>query len=251
MMIKDKLKTERSNVQNALIIGHRGAAAFAPENTLAAFEKARALHCQWIEFDVMLSQDGKPFIVHDETLSRTTNGQGEVGNVDSSYLQSLDAGGWFSSCYRGEKIPTLYDAIQWLNRYELQANIEIKPYKDRVLQTTMVVLDEIKKYWACDKAWPLISSFDYRALELCHLHAPELPRGLLMHRWQKNWLALARGIDCFSVHLNQHIVSSDRVRAIKNAGYGVFVYTVNSKRRALNLLNLGVDGIFSDNPGLL
>ena len=93
------------------IIGHRGAAGYAPENTLAAFEKARVLGCHFIEFDVMLSADGEAFIFHDENIKRTTNGRGEFGLLTAEYLRSLDAGHWYAKKFRGEKILSFQDAI--------------------------------------------------------------------------------------------------------------------------------------------
>ena len=132
------------------VIGHRGAAAYAPENTLAAFQKAYDLGCRFIEFDVMLSADGEPFIIHDDALS-------------SAYLNSLDAGAWYSKAFLGEKIPTLHDAIQWLNSTDVHANIEIKPYPGQSEETTQVVMQHIQTYWSSDKKAPLVSRFDLEA----------------------------------------------------------------------------------------
>jgi glycerophosphoryl diester phosphodiesterase len=104
------------------VIGHRGASAYAPENTLVAFDKALSLGCQFIEFDVMCSADGEPFIIHDDHLKRTTNGRGEVGLVDAAYLKTLDAGSWFSRDFKGERIPHLREALKWLSFSGVQAN---------------------------------------------------------------------------------------------------------------------------------
>ena len=146
------------------IIGHRGAAAYAPENTLAAFDKARELGCHLIEFDVMLSADGEAFVFHDENLKRTTNGRGEIGLVTAEYVRSLDAGRWYSKQFRGEKIPTLREVIEWLTVSKVQANIEIKPYPGFTEQTTIAVLTHINRYWPQDKELPVVSSFDLDAL---------------------------------------------------------------------------------------
>lgn len=233
------------------IIGHRGACAYAPENTLASFDKARALGCRFIEFDVMLSADGEPFIIHDESLKRTTNGSGEVGQVTADYLQSLDAGGWFSRHYEGEKIPHLREVLKWLVFADANANIEIKPYPGQTEATTVAVLSHIHRYWPSDKAMPLVSSFDSEALWLCRSLAPELPLGLLLDKWDDNWPSLAGDLQCFSVHLNRRIVTAERVKAIKQQGYTVLVYTINRKRQAQKLLDWGVDALFSDYPNLL
>ena len=233
------------------LIGHRGAAGFAPENTLAAFDKAYALGCRFIEFDVMLSADGEPFIFHDNSLKRTTNGRGEFGLVSAEYLRSLDAGLWYSKQFRGEKIPSLQAAIEWLVHSGVRANIEIKPYPGTTEQTTIAVLTHINRYWPQDKELPLISSFDQKALALCRSLAPEIPIGLLLDKWDKNWLQKARDLQCISVHLSWRAVNAKRVLEIKQHGYLVYVYTVNWKRRVTKLFDWGVDAVFSDYPDLL
>lgn len=233
------------------VIGHRGAAAYAPENTLASFEKARALGCRLIEFDVMLSQDGEAFIFHDEQLKRTTNGRGDLGRVTADYVKSLDAGYWFSEQFRGEKIPTLLETLQWLTATGMQANIEIKPYPGCEAQTTTAVLNHIRQHWPKDKPLPLLSSFDLNVLTLCHEQAPEMPLGLLLDKWRDNCLQLARDLNCFSVNLSKRAATADRVRDIKQQGYAVYVYTVNKKNQAEKLLSWGVDAVFTDYPDLL
>lgn len=233
------------------VIGHRGASAYAPENTIAAFDRALSLGCRFIEFDVMCSADGEPFIIHDDNLKRTTNGQGEVGQVEACYLHGLDAGSWFSRQYKGEKIPHFKEVLNWLSFSDTQANIEIKSYPGATEQTTVAVLSHIHRYWPQGKDWPLVSSFDWEALLLCRSIAPEMPLGLLMHEWEENWLSKAQQLTCFSVHLNKKIATLGRVKDIKNQGYLVCVYTVNRKRLANKLLSWGVDAVFSDYPDLL
>ena len=233
------------------LIGHRGASGYAPENTLAAFNKAHALGCRFVEFDVMLSGDGEAFIFHDDTLKRTTNGRGQFGLVSAEYIRSLDAGLWYSKQFRAEKIPSLQDAIEWLVQTGVHANIEIKPYPGTTEQTTIAVLTHINRFWPEDKALPLISSFDQKALALCRSLAPEIPIALLLDKWDKDWLLKARDLQCYSVHLSRRAATAKRVLEIKEQGYQVYVYTVNWKRKAAKLFNWGVDAVFSDYPDLL
>ena len=232
-------------------MGHRGASGYAPENTLAAFNKAHALGCRFVEFDVMLSGDGEAFIFHDDTLKRTTNGRGQFGLVSAEYIRSLDAGLWYSKQFRAEKIPSLQDAIEWLVQTGVHANIEIKPYPGTTEQTTIAVLTHINRFWPEDKALPLISSFDQKALALCRSLAPEIPIALLLDKWDKDWLLKARDLQCYSVHLSRRAATAKRVLEIKEQGYQVYVYTVNWKRKAAKLFNWGVDAVFSDYPDLL
>ena len=233
------------------IIGHRGAAAYAPENTFAAFNKALSLGCRHIEFDVMLSADGEPFVIHDESLKRTTNGRGEVGLVNAEYLESLDAGKWFSRRFCGEKIPHLSEVLKWLNFSNVNANIEIKPYPGTAQQTTVAVLSCINRYWSREQDLPLISSFNLDALQWCRDLAPEMPLGLLLHEWDKNWLNRAQELSCYSINLNRKIIKKERIQAIKAKGYVVLAYSINRKRQARKLLEMGVDALFSDYPDLL
>lgn len=233
------------------VIGHRGAAAYAPENTLAAFNKALSLGCQMIEFDVMCSADGKPFIFHDENLKRTSNGRGLFGLVDSAYINSLDAGSWFASEFKGEKILSLKEAIQWLVFTNLHANIEIKPFPKTESATTITILEQIQRFWPRNKPLPLLSSFSWEVLLLCKSIAPEMPLALLLHTWDPDWLAKAEQIDCYSIHLCARIATPKRIAAMKAAGFKVAVYTVNKKKAASKLLALGADAVFSDYPDLL
>ncbi|KGP62597.1 glycerophosphodiester phosphodiesterase [Legionella norrlandica] len=233
------------------IIGHRGASGYAPENTIAAFNKALSLGCRWIEFDVMCSLDGEPFIIHDENLKRTTNGKGEVGLVEAAYLNTLDAGSWFSKEYQGEKIPHFTEVLKWLSSSKVQANIEIKPYPGTAEKTTVAVLSHIHRYWPQNKELPLLSCFDWDALVLCRSIAPEIPLGLLLHEWDEHWLQKAKQLECYSIHFNRKILTADRVKAVKEQGYTVCAYTVNRKRLAKKLFNWGVDAVFSDYPDLL
>src|SRR5262245_86406 len=103
------------------LIAHRGASAYAPENTLAAFKKAKELGAQWLEFDVQLTACGEIVVFHDERLERTTNGRGWIHEKPYSYLKTLDAGSWFNSQFAGEKIPTLVEALEFLRQNNLMA----------------------------------------------------------------------------------------------------------------------------------
>lgn len=233
------------------IIGHRGACAYAPENTLVSFNTALAMGCRFVEFDVMCSADGEPFVFHDDNLKRTTNGRGEMGQVDSTYLRSLDAGSWFSRQFKGEPILHFKDILEWLLVSNVQANIEIKPYPGTEEQTAITVLSYVNRYWPEGKELPLISSFSWDALSMCHSITPEMPRGLLLHTWDDHWLQKAKQLGCFSIHFNRKILTADRVKAVKEQGYVVCVYTVNRKRQANKLFKWGVDAVFSDYPDLL
>jgi glycerophosphoryl diester phosphodiesterase len=233
------------------IISHRGASAYAPENTIASFQKAIDLGGKIVEFDVSQSFDGELFIFHDAVLNRTTNGVGYLHNVDAKYVASLDAGGWFAKKYLGLKVPTFKETIEWLLKNNMQANIEIKTVNGNVLQITSEVLLQLDKYWPKNQPQPLISSFDYDALLFCHNYDHNLPLAWLLDKWDDNWLELAQKINCIALNLSYRCASKKRVAAILQHGYKVNVYTVNSKRLAVKLFNWGVSAVISDYPDLM
>ena len=144
----------------ASVIGHRGAAARAPENTLAGLRKAKALGADWVEFDVMLSGDGVPVLIHDETLQRTTDGRGGSRATRRPRSRVLDAGAWFGPAFTGERIPTLTEAVSLLLELGLNANVEIKPSTGEAEATGEVVAGALRRLWPEDGPRLLLSSFE-------------------------------------------------------------------------------------------
>ncbi|OGV32945.1 MAG: hypothetical protein A3E88_00550 [Legionellales bacterium RIFCSPHIGHO2_12_FULL_35_11] len=233
------------------VIGHRGASAYAPENTLAAFEAAKNFGCKFIEFDVVQSLDGELFIFHDTFLQRTTNGKGNIYETHSDYIRSLDAGNWFQNKFLGCKIPTLAETLVWLNKHDIYANIEIKPLPGRELSITKAVIKHIEDYWPNHKPLPLVSSANYTVLLLSSKLKPNLPLGMLIHNWTKDWLSLAKRINCVSININHKIANKKWIKSILFHGFDVCIYTVNSKIRANKFFKWGVKAVFSDYPNLL
>ncbi len=233
------------------LIAHRGASPYAPENTIAAFDKARELGARAIELDIMISADGELFVLHDETLERTTNGRGKIGSVSSDYIATLDAGSWFSEQFSGEKVPKLSETLLWFAEHKLQANIEIKPPAGCAKKTVDAFVACINRYWPPELVLPLVSSFNADVLRLCAQLLPELPLGLLYCKWQPDWQDLAKEVHATSVHLNQCLFTRKRMQAIQSAGYKTCVYTVNSRRKASRYFDWGADSVLTDYPDLM
>lgn len=229
------------------LIGHRGAARLAPENTLIGFRKAASLGVTWVEFDVQLSMDNVPVLMHDATLERTTSGTGRVRARDYETLAELDAGLWFGLEFAGERVPRLDQALDLLVRLDLSANVELKPLKGDEKVTAAAVAATLALHWP--KHRPLIvSSFNHRALRAMRAVAPEWPRGFLVRKLDRTWRKQAEAIGCASIHCAHLYLTEAKARAVKRAGYPLAVYTVNDAPVARRLFGWGVDGVFTDDP---
>jgi glycerophosphoryl diester phosphodiesterase len=232
----------------ARVIGHRGAAAHAPENTLASIRKARELGCRWVEVDAKLTRDGVPILMHDERLDRTTSGRGEVAATPLAEIRKLDAGGWKDRRFAGEPVPTLVEALALLVGLDMDVNVEIKPCPGRETQTARVVCAEIRRAWPTDRPVPLLSSFAVEALAAARDAAPELPRGLLVEAIPANWRELMQELACVSLHVSQRRNGLRRIAATLAEGVPLLCYTVNDPALAHRLLGAGVAAVYTDAP---
>jgi glycerophosphoryl diester phosphodiesterase len=228
------------------VIAHRGASKFAPENTLPAFLKAKALGARWVEFDVMLAACGEAVVIHDETLDRTTNGKGNVCDHPYSYIKTLDAGSWFDAVFAGAHVPSFAEVIRLLHQQGLSANVEIKAVEGQEEKTVQKILHEIERHWAADQAPPLISSFSETILRMVRQHAPNALLAFLMDEWMADWRVICDALHCVSVNVNHLILNAERVSEIKATNRYLLSYTVNESQRAQTLFSYGVDAVFSD-----
>ncbi|HWQ38703.1 MAG TPA: glycerophosphodiester phosphodiesterase [Burkholderiales bacterium] len=227
------------------VIAHRGAGALAPENTLAALRLGRNRGFRGVEFDVRLSGDGVPVLMHDETLERTTDGRGRVADTAYEVLQRLDAGGWFGNEFLGEPVPALAAAIALCQQSGLWANIELKPCPGREVEIGRAVARVVQLAGAGPQPH-LLSSFSIEALEAAKQEAPRLPRGLLVEAPPGDWKARLDQLECVSLHADWRHLDRERVRQIHSAGFAVLAYTVNDSEAALQLLGWGVDALVTD-----
>lgn len=233
------------------IIGHRGCAAYAPENTLEGIHTAADMGVEWVELDVKLTKDQVPVIFHDETLDRTTNGSGLIAQKTYAELLDLECGSWFGDSFTGIKIPTLEEAVDVLLARGLGLNLEIKPCPGREKETAEVALDLLSQIWD-DHDRLLISSFQHVSLEAALDIATDWHRGfLLREEWPENWEELAEYLQVSSFNVNAHSVTRDQVEMIMDLEKPVLAYTVNEPDRARLLQGWGVDGFFSDAPDMI
>lgn len=227
------------------IVAHRGGGKLAPENTLAAIDIGASFGHTMIEFDAKLSVDGQIFLLHDDTLERTTNGYGVAGNLSWEQLLEIDAGSWYSAEFVGERLPSLAEVAERCLRHGMMANIEIKPTTGLEIETGTLVALAARDLWV-GQTLPLLSSFSIESLAAAQKTVPELPRGLLLDEWHDDWLELTTELACVSIHLNHRLLDKQRVEMLKQARLKILVYTVNSPVRASRLLQWGVDAICTD-----
>lgn len=231
-------------------IAHRGAGKLAPENTLAAFRLGRQHGYRMFECDVKLSADGVPFLLHDTTLERTTNGRGLAGARPWSELALLDAGSWHSRAYQGEPLPTLAQIAQFCLANDCRVNLEIKPTPGTEAATGDAVARAAAKLWSGQGVAPLLSSFEPPALAAARGAVPELPRALLLEELPMDWLEMARTLDCVAIVCDHPLWNGDSVAQAKKAGFRCLSYTVNDEATAQRLMSLGVDSIITDRVDL-
>ncbi len=221
-----------------LKIAHRGASGYEPENTLISFEKAIDLNADGIELDVHLSSDGHLVVIHDETIDRTTNGKGEVNKMSLQELKKIRID-------NSQEIPTLIEVFDLVNR-RCFINIELKG-----IGTAKPTNDLINQY-ILDKKWEindfLISSFDWEMLEEFQLLNPKIRIGVLTEETIGTALAFAEKIKAFSIHPDYELLTKENVALMRENGFGVFPWTVNSKEAIQKIKSFNVNGIISNFP---
>lgn len=228
-------------------IAHRGAGKLAPENTLAAFRVGASHGYRMFECDAKLSADGEVFLLHDDTLNRTTNGHGVGGEQPWSALSRLDAGSWHSRAFAGEPLATLESVARYCQANACGLNIEIKPTPGLEAQTGRAVAAAAQRLWQDPPGWPpLLTSFQPEALNGALSTAPELPRGLLLDTLWAGWLDVAQSLECVALVCNHALWDAALVATARRAGLRTLAYTVNDDWAAQRLLALGLDGIITD-----
>ncbi len=229
-----------------LWIAHRGAGKLAPENTLAAFRLGAQHGYRGFECDVKLSQDGVPFLLHDDTLERTSNGQGIAGERPWAELALLDAGSWHSRAFAGEPLASFAAIAAYCLRNGHALNIEIKPSPGDERRTGEVVSREAAARWAGQDRPPLLSSFKPEALAGAMASAPQLPRALLVDTLWPGWFERAQALACVAVVANYKLFDRALVERLHASGLRALAYTVNDEAAAEQLLGLGLDGLITD-----
>ncbi|MDP5055401.1 MAG: glycerophosphoryl diester phosphodiesterase, partial [Marinomonas hwangdonensis] len=180
---RDSLKEK---VLKTKVMGHRGAALLAPENTLASVRAAAEAGATWVEIDVYLIAEGGLVIFHDDTLDRCTNGSGVTREARPTEVAELDAGSWFSADFVGEKVPTLLEALECIQSLNLGLNLEIKHDGADVENIVPAVMAMLRDHWQ-DNDRLMISSFNLAALEMCYEIDPQRHLAPLYEDIPEDW----------------------------------------------------------------
>ncbi|NAW66046.1 glycerophosphodiester phosphodiesterase family protein [Photobacterium halotolerans] len=234
-----------------MISGHRGAAALAPENTLAGLQEAAKHQIQWVEMDTQLCADFIPVMFHDKKVNRCSNGHGCVRELNLAELKALDAGSWFSTNFVNERILTLDEALTACRTQQLKLNLEIKLHDEA---DTELLVSKVADTIAAN-GFPaeslILSSFSAHAVACCQQMMPHIRRGLICDSVPDDLMALAEKLELFSVHLDYRLLNETLASEIKQAGLDLHIWTMNKPELVAQFYQWGVDIIITDNPPLL
>jgi glycerophosphoryl diester phosphodiesterase len=229
------------------IIGHRGASGHAPENTLAAFKKAVALGATFIETDLQLSRDARFVAIHDDTLDRTTNGQGKVHDQTLAALRRFDAGSWFGSDYTGERIPTLEEILEFSKKNDIVFYLELKPSGSWGGEHALIgALRE-----SGEVARVVVISFDHTILAGLRKIEPTLMTGVLYDGQLADLLTTAVDVGARQLVVRGDLVTPAMIAEARKRDLQIVCWTVNHPAHIRLLIAAGVDGIMSDYPDRL
>ena len=219
------------------VIGHRGAAAYAPENTLVSFREARRRGATWVEADIVLTADDVPIVMHDDSLKRTTGIDRLVAETRRADLPA--------------DVPTFEEAIACWGELGLGCNVEIKPTQGREAETARAVVETLRRCWPSHLPQPLLSSFQDASLAVAHAAAPEFARALLIRELADDWRPRAEAVAAAGINTNGKRLTAVRAVEIRKAGYTLSVYTINDGDVAKALVGMGVDCIITDAPDVI
>jgi len=232
------------------IYAHRGASAYAPENTMAAFHMAHSMGAHGVELDVQLTMDGKLVVIHDHILERTSNGQGMVKDHTLAQLRQLDFGGWFSPAFAGEQIPTLHEVLAFIVESGMEINIELKTcsleYDKRIAAHTV---EMVQSFNLLDKT--IISSFDHRSVLDALERDTRIKIGLL---YSANLIdpgdyACKLGAQC--IHPHYAYIDEAAIENCGKNGIAINVWTVDDVAVARQLRGIGTSVLITNKPDIM
>ncbi|WP_349408871.1 glycerophosphodiester phosphodiesterase [Pseudalkalibacillus sp. SCS-8] len=232
------------------VVAHRGAAGYAPENTIAAFEKAVDMDSDYIELDVQMSKDGQLVVIHDTTVDRTTDGTGKVGDLTYDALRELDAGSWFAPEFKGEHLPTLGEVLDEF-RGKTKFLIELKaPSLYPGIEEKVAKALEARDMDDPEDDSVIVQSFDFNSMKMFNELNDDVPVGVLT--WKSEDLT-PEALEAFTeyadyVNPSKSKVDRELVNQIHDLDMGIMPWTVRAQEDVQPLMDAGVDGIITDYP---
>ena len=230
------------------IFAHRGARAYAPENTLSAFQKAHEMRADGIELDVQLTKDGVVVVCHDHSVNRTSNGRGWVKDYTLEEIKRLDFGSWFHRDFSAETIPTLEEFLRWFSSTGMRLNIEIKNGPVVYQGIESKVIEAVKQHNLVEQVF--ISSFYHPSLQVVKQLCPEIKTGALFVCRPANPLDFCRQTQADYLHPSWESIDSSWASEAKNHGIKIHTFTVNQRDQYDFVAAMGVDAIFTDYPDI-
>lgn len=243
------------------VISHRGANLVAPQNTIVAFQKSMEIGCDGFETDIHITKDGIPVVCHNFTIDETSNGQGAIKDMTLEQLRSYDFGKYKGDEFEGVKIPTLDEFLELSkkmgeNMKVLDIELKSERYGEAGTELAQKTIDAVKNHGLFDKL--LISSFDPAILVVCKkidkncktgiLYSPDKTTGFKI---SLKPISFAREIGADALHPYYAYATKRYVKKAHEAGLQVNPWTVNKPETVKKLIQAGVDGIITDNPGLV
>ncbi len=248
--------TSKFEPVDIMVIGHRGAAGNAPENTLASIREALNQDADAIEVDLHQSADGTVVAMHDDTVDRTTDGEGRVADLTLTQLKKLDAGAWFNTKYAGERIPTLKEVLRTVPE-ETVLILEVKEGSDTYPGIETSIINTLR---GLGRNNIILKSFNIEVLAAFERLAPEFARLYVFNAHipflnliVDDGLRFGNAFDQNVSWLQKHstFISDGFVRRAQKSGFRVVAWNVHDKESMREMIALGVDAIETDYPGLL
>ena len=232
----------------ALVVAHRGASRYAPENTLAAFRLALEQGARAVECDVRRTRDEHLVVIHDATVDRTTDGFGLVSALPLDMLRGLDAGRWFRAEFAGERVPLLEEVLTLVGgRALIQVEIKNDPIPAAGIEAQVV--DAVR---GCGmESEVLVMSFDHQSIRIVRDLRPDIATGILYAARLVDPVAAARAAWANALCLDWQYLDRDVVAQARGAGLGICVWTVDDEEAFRRCQELGVDAVASNDPPLL
>ncbi len=252
------------NSAKPFIIAHRGSSANAPENTLAAFQKAIDEQADGIEFDVRLAKDGVPVIFHDATLKRLAKIKNRVDDFTAEELSRVDVGSWFNrafpsknnQAFSAETIPTFARLLEFLRDYQGLIYVELKGKREAMPALAGAICELIEKSELQSKI--IVKSFKLEAIRIVKERSPEIrtaalfePKILTILGKEKRILEEAKSVGADEISLHYSMATRKFVQRARENNFTIVIWTANNPKWVKRSLDYGIDAVITNHPAAL